>query len=182
MGKKSSNMTDKVFIVLNVFVSLALLACSIGSEWVLRSSKFEGDHPNSKYAQGITISIVTSTVNVIYKYLAKFMTDKQNHKYLHDKEKSFMLNMVIFKLINTNVTVVWSVNQIIKNGVPTNTVDEEGNIIENETPMEYIQGLILSLVIAKAYTPLLSKHFFRFAKFQFKKWDYFRKVAAKGRQ
>ena len=137
--------------------------CSIGAEWFLKSYDFGGDQSKLKYLQGIIISVVTSAVNVIYKYLAKFMTDKQNHKYLQDKDKTFMLNMVIFKLINTNVTVVWSVNQIIQKGVPTNTVDEEGNIIEIESPMEYIQGLILSLVIAKAYGPIISRHFSRFA-------------------
>ena len=118
------------------------------------------------------ISVVTSTVNVIYKYTAKWLVEKENHKYLRDKDRTFMLNMVIFKLINTNITVVWAVNQIVQNGL----VDEEGNPREDETPMGYIYGLILSLVASKAVSPLISRHGVRFMKFYVKKWNYFRKI------
>ena len=82
-----------------------------------------------KYGQGVMISIITSTVNMIYKYLARYLTEKQNHKYLQDKDRTFMLNMVIFKLINVNFTVVWTVNQIVKHGLPEDVT---------ETKLEYI--------------------------------------------
>ena len=68
---------------------------------------------SKKYFSGVIVAAVTSTVNKIYKHLAEYITEKQNHKYLQDKNRSLMLNLIIFKLINTNVTVVWSVNQIV---------------------------------------------------------------------
>ena len=93
-------------------------------------------------------------MNLIYKYIARAIIEKQNHKYLNDKTRSFMLNMIIFKLINTNVTVVYAVNQIVTYGV----TDKEGNPIEGETPLNYINGLILSLVITKAANPIFSRY------------------------
>ena len=93
-------------------------------------------------------------MNLIYKYIARAIIEKQNHKYLNDKTRSFMLNMIIFKLINTNVTVVYAVNQIVTYGV----TDKEGNPIEGETPLNYINGLILSLVMSKAFNPIVSRY------------------------
>ena len=75
-----------------------------------------------------------------------------------------MLNMVIFRLVNTNITVIWAVNSIVQEqkagGTNSDTPDET-----TETPMVTIQGLILSLVLSKAASPILTRYGLRIAKF-----------------
>jgi hypothetical protein len=63
----------------------------------------------NNYLTGILISFISGCINVVYKEMASRFVIWENHKYLKDKDGSFMLKIVIFSTINTNLPFVYSI-------------------------------------------------------------------------
>lgn len=61
------------------------------------------------YIKGLGISAITGLLNVIYKEMAAKFVVWENHKYLKDKDGSFMLKIVAFSTINTNLPIVYTI-------------------------------------------------------------------------
>ena len=75
-----------------------------------------------------------------------------------------MLNMVIFKLINTNATIILAVVQIVSSQ-DDEAFDKDGNEIEKIKPLKFIYDLIMIVVTIKAVSPLFTRYGFRYGKF-----------------
>ena len=102
--KESKIFETRLIVALNISVSLVMIIIQIFAYFeVKKQTNF------NNYATGIVISFISGCINVIYKEMASRFVIWENHKYLKDKDGSFMLKIVVFSTINTNLPFVYSI-------------------------------------------------------------------------
>lgn len=102
--KESKTFETRLIIALNICVSLVMIIIQIFAYFVVKKqTNF------NNYLTGILISFISGCINVVYKEMASRFVIWENHKYLKDKDGSFMLKIVIFSTINTNLPFVYSI-------------------------------------------------------------------------
>lgn len=102
--KESKTLSTILIIALNITVSLAMIILQIFMYFAVRKNT-----NLNNYLTGIVISFISGCINVVYKEMASRFVIWENHKYLKDKDGSFMLKIVIFSTINTNLPFVYSI-------------------------------------------------------------------------
>jgi hypothetical protein len=104
VGKKGKYLETKVILALNILASVAMIGMTIAAYLAIKKyTKF------NYYIKGLGISAITGCFNVLYKEMAAKFVIWENHKYLKDKDGSFMLKIVAFSTINTNLPIVYTI-------------------------------------------------------------------------
>ena len=102
--KKSKTFETNLILALNIIVSILMILLQICVYFFVRK------YTNyNNYLQGIFISMISAIINVCYKEMASRFVIWENHKYLKDKDGSFMMKIVIFSTINTNLPFVYAI-------------------------------------------------------------------------
>ena len=84
-----------------------------------------------------------------------------------------MLKMVLFRLANTNIAIIYAIINILITDAVHETDD---SVTQADGRYGHIRSVIQAAVITKAIDPVFSRYFFRAAKFWIFKWKYFRQV------
>ena len=181
LSKKNPSKRGTVYLVLNIFVSLALMATSMTLYVLIKNFATSGlSYIKQMLMTSVVLTVVTGGINFLYKFIADFFVTKENHKYMKDKDRSFMLKLVLFRLVNTNMTIIYALGKILAEGVAASAEEleaaEGGADVEEPSRYRYISGVILFTVVSKAIDPTLSRYLFRYVRFQILKGMYFSEV------
>jgi len=118
---------------------------------------------------------LTATSTIYYKLAVLFVT-LENHKYQKDHDRSFMLKLVSFRLVNTHLTVLYAVIMIL---TAEDLLSECKSI---KTKYDYIYNVILATTLAKVVSTLITRYFvYRWLMFWKNKRSYFGAVAKAGK-
>lgn len=101
---------DFVFIrFLNILVTLILLTSSVFFYIFikLRVKNF--------LLQGLYLNFAVGGINFIFKYLAVYLVEKENHKFLLDLDNSLMWRLAVFKFINIHLPILYALIDNIQN-------------------------------------------------------------------
>jgi hypothetical protein len=104
IGKKSSSLNTRLVLALNVFVSIVIIGVTVAVYFLLRYYA-KGNY----FTAGLLVSLFSSLMNLIYKYSAARFVIWENHKYLKDKDNSFMFKIVVFSTVITNTPIVYTI-------------------------------------------------------------------------
>jgi hypothetical protein len=104
VGKKGKYFETKMILALNVVASIVMIGITVMA--YLGIKKYTN---YNYYLKGVGISAITGCLNVLYKEMAAKFVIWENHKYLKDKDGSFMLKIVAFSTINTNLPIVYTI-------------------------------------------------------------------------
>ena len=109
------SLAGTLYLAGNVVVSFLLILLSIFLYVLIKEWATSGEltQIQKTLITGVVLTVVTGTTNVIYKHVANFFVTKENYKYATDKERSFMLKLVLFRLVNTNITIVYALVKIL---------------------------------------------------------------------
>ena len=68
--------------------------------------------------QGLYLNFAVGGINFLFKYLAVYLVEKENHKFHLDLENSLMWRLAIFKFVNIHLSIVYALIDNIKNPPP----------------------------------------------------------------
>lgn len=104
VGKTSKTLVTRIILACYLLVSSVMISLTVLAYIEIKRYK-----KYNYYIKGLAISFVIGLLNVIYKELAARFVIWENHKYLKDKDRSFMLKIVIFSTINTNLPIIYAI-------------------------------------------------------------------------
>jgi len=91
-----------LFLFLNVFISSILIGLDIAAYFLL-NDYVEG------FWKGVLVAICAGVVNAIYLKLAVVFVKLENHKFLKDREGSLSMKIMVFRFINTNLSILYAI-------------------------------------------------------------------------
>lgn len=183
-SRKNPSRWGNCFLLLNFLVVILFIVGSVSAYVGLKNYATTGMPAWKRtLVTGVLLTGVTGTMSFLYKFVAQYFVTKENHKYQKNKDRSFMLKMVSFSLVNSHLTVLYALVKILtEEPEESDLLDESGAEGNTTTKYAYINGVILSAVLSKALDPLVTRYFWRFGKYQIARFRYFSAVSAKARE
>ena len=106
VNRQDKNKEGNVFLVLNYIIMLIFISACIASFYYTQ----EYSHSFGVYA-GVINGAIIGTVNFLYQKVTEPMVILENHKYQETYIKSFTFRLFIFKFVNTNLSLVYTIYQ-----------------------------------------------------------------------
>jgi len=101
-SKKRTNFEGHVFRVVNLAITLVLLASSV----VLYI--FFKLYVKNPLLQGIYLNAAVGVINYVFKTLTIYFVKWENHKYKQSYDNSLMIRLAVFKFINIHLPIVFA--------------------------------------------------------------------------
>ena len=152
------------------------------SQCWLNESEYIKTHPRKSLieAAGTSLLIVLSTglFNALYVKILMRLIIKENHKHKYKVEESLTNKLMLFKLVNANLSVVFTCAELIrkmqiaKNSKQADVVDAYGTIYE----------LLLTIFMGKMLSTYFIRYLVRYIKVCLAKKNYFKIIRKKSKE